>query len=190
VPNGHYVLIIGSNNTTDATWATVHDNVMLTGGVVALTAPTLVAVPTYTPPATETSGSYRLAHLDPAAEAPCLQAFNADRASNGLPAAVEDEWLTENVRANQSFFFSATFAGTLYPLSSGGVNGLGGTGACSQTINSAFPVNPYAMSVQTLWFGGSETTQVAEGRGSQISTMAQFVVDPRASTDPNYPTWP
>jgi hypothetical protein len=196
VPNGHYILDIGTDSTTDTTWATVHDNVTFTGGSVTLTAPKLAAVPSYTPPAWETNGDYRLAHQDPNAEVPCFQAWNSERTSHSLPTGVVDEWLTENVRANQALFFGASFAGTLYPITTGATGEVGGTGNCAtDLINSQIfigqPSATYAGNPATIWFAGSETTQVAGGgRGSQTQGYAEYPIDPRATADPNYPNWP
>jgi hypothetical protein len=84
-PNVHYLLVIGSNSTSDAMRPTIHDNITLTGGNQTLHAPNLVAstygsnVP-FTPAPAEVSGNYRLTTLDPTQEVPCLQAFDSQRA--------------------------------------------------------------------------------------------------------------
>ncbi len=98
VPNGQYLLIVGNDAPGDTAQTTVHDNVMMNGGPQALHAPTLPPVPTITPPAWETNGSYRLSAIDATTELPCIQAFNTERTNRALPEVVVDEWLMENTR--------------------------------------------------------------------------------------------
>ena len=95
-PNGHYLLVIG-DDTPGSTVTTVHANVTFAGGTIALIAPTLPPIPTYTPPATETGGKYRIRSLDATTEQPCINEFNLKRTQAGLPSLVPDEWLLENV---------------------------------------------------------------------------------------------
>jgi hypothetical protein len=105
-PNGHYLLVIGSNSPANFTRPTVHDNVHLTGGVQHLLAPVL---PTPSPmpnvrvwpvprPPDQLHGLYRLTRIEPEFEAPYLRAIDEERQAHGLPWLVTDEWLTENER--------------------------------------------------------------------------------------------
>ncbi len=128
-PNGHYLLIIGADAVATVppgyttppgncspnpcpaptpvsftVQATVHDNVTLTGGNQTLVAPTLPSVPSgYTPPSWETNGDYRLATLNATTEMPCYIAWQYQRGQHSLADAAVDEWLIENVRANNAY---------------------------------------------------------------------------------------
>uniref|UniRef100_E6PI56 Uncharacterized protein n=1 Tax=mine drainage metagenome TaxID=410659 RepID=E6PI56_9ZZZZ len=190
-PNGHYLLVIGNDSTTDTgtIQATVHDNVTLTGGNQLLSAPTLPPVPTITPAPWEINGEYRLATLDATTEAPCFVDWQNERAANGLAAGSIDEWLLENVRATNTFhqspnYYNAPWPGNAY----GGLvtepNGsFGGGSSCATLMNFAsFPNAINDMNPQTEWLGAQYTFGVAG--------FAQFRIDPRSYTDPNVPNWP
>ncbi|MHB8392866.1 MAG: carboxypeptidase-like regulatory domain-containing protein, partial [Acidobacteriaceae bacterium] len=192
VPNGHYLLVIGSDSTSDATTATIHDNITLTGGNQALVAPTLPAIPSYTVPAVETGGSYRLLALN-ANEVPCLTAWQTDRTAIGVFSGVEDEWLAEQVRDVNGWVQTGAGAGKTYnPLTIGNTNVSGGSAPCSSALFSPPSIlttsfAPYGNDPRTLWFAG--TWSIYQG-GLQASGIAEFPIDPRSFTDPNYPNWP
>ncbi len=114
-PAGHYLLVIGSDDPADLTRPTIHDQIWLKGSSQHLLAPTpcptiyppgkvpagmrcLPPIPQITFPAPERSGDYRLVTISHW-EKPCIRAFDAYRAKWNLDAAVVDEWLTENNRA-------------------------------------------------------------------------------------------
>jgi hypothetical protein len=145
---GHYLLAIGSDATTDLVRPTIHDNVVLTGGIQHLTAPT--PCPQFTPtvryqhcmpqiplvmlPRPELSRDYRLSTIDPKYEIRCIKGYNYERRQRNLEAVVIDEWLTENNRNSQRFagskrFYLAPWAWAGGPaLSSGFADTQGGTG--------------------------------------------------------------
>ena len=194
-PNGHYLLVIGTDSTadTDPVQATVHDNVTLTGGNQTLLAPTLPPVPTITPQPWETNGEYRLATLNATSETPCFVDWQQERASNGLPLDSIDEWVLENVRAVNTYaqnpnYTNAPWPGNPFGVITTGNEGGGGTD-CQQDIAPVFPPTPYsyAMNPQTLWFAGQYLTG-----SSSVAAVAseEFPIDPRAFTDPNVPNWP
>ncbi len=192
-PNGHYLLVIGTDSTasTGTVQATVHDNVTLTGGAQTLLAPTLKAIPTVTPPAWETNGDYRIATLDATTELPCFQAWQSERATNGLAAGTNDEWLIENVRSIQSARgvnggLPVAPVTTQNTLTSGESDYSGGT-SCAGFVNGVYPgglaPSSYAIDPRAEWFGG----QYLYGNGLGV---AEFPIDPRSFTDPNVPLWP
>lgn len=195
VPNGHYILVIGNDVPGDTAQTTVHDNVTLTGGAQVLHAPTLPPVPTITPPAWETNGSYRLSTIDATTEAPCITAFNTERTNRSLPQVVADEWLTENTRAAVEYIQSPSFVpGKLWPgnaygwLTTGSMQSGGGTTCAATNVSASFSQKvPYATSPDTRWFSGEF---VVYGGGTQSVGLTQFPIDPRAFTDPNVPVWP
>src|SRR6185437_12937123 len=82
--NGTYLLVIGSDSTSDTTRPTIHDKIIL-NGQTTLVAPTMPPFPGVTPPRVETSGNYRLANIDQALELPCIQEWNAQRTAHSLP---------------------------------------------------------------------------------------------------------
>ncbi len=218
VPNGHYLLVIGADAVPTVppgyttppgncganpcptpspvaftVQATVHDNVMLTGGNQTLVAPTLATVPAgYTAPAWETNGDYRLATMNATTEMPCLIAWEYERAQNGLPGGTVDEWLLENVRAGNAYAQVAAAGSTLPSISTGGDSNTGGV-SCAEQIATSFgaSVNAYATDPRTLWFGGRYLPFGYNGN-TNVSAMglAEFPIDPRSYTDPNHPIWP
>ncbi len=195
-PNGHYLLVIGNDSTsdTDPVQATVHDNVTLTGGNQTLLAPTLPPVPTITPQPWETNGEYRLATLNPTTETPCFVDWQQERASNNLPAGSIDEWLLENVRATNMFHQSPNYYNAPWPnnafgsITTGNEWQEGGVSCLSGVASSFAPgANAYAVNPQTLWFAG----QYLPGTiSSTTMESAEFPIDPRSFTDPNVPVWP
>ena len=191
-PNGHYLLVIGADSTasTGTVQATVHDNVTLTGGAQTLLAPTLKAIPTVTPPAWETNGDYRIATLNATTELPCFQAWQSERATNGLAIGTNDEWLVENARSIQlargvTGGLPVTPVFTTNTLTSGYTDVSGGTDCADWVDPTLFSGgnSSYAIDPRTEWFGGQYV--YANGLG-----LAEFPVDPRSFTDPNVPVWP
>ena len=196
VPNGHYLLVIGSDSSGDTTRPTIHDNVSLTGGNQTLKAPLLPAIPLITPAPAEQGGVYRLTTLDPVAEVPCFTAFNAQRAARSLPLVVEDEWLTENARAivvmhqNPAYVPGMTAPGNPFGILTTGNTFSGGLSCAKDNIAFAFgsagflyPVNP-----ATQWFGGNFFAY--NGGSTSAFSLTEFPVDPRTTVDPNVPIWP
>ncbi len=198
-PNGHYLLVIGNDSTsdTDPVQATVHDNVTLTGGNQTLLAPTLPPVPTITPQPWETNGEYRLATLSPTAETPCLVDWQQERAANGLAAGTIDEWLLENARAFQIYrqnpnYANAPWPGNAFGLITTGNEGGGGV-SCQTGVASSFVpgANTYAVNPQTEWFAGQFVIFSAYGgTNNEAMQSIEFPIDPRSFTDPNVPVWP
>ncbi|HTU69089.1 MAG TPA: hypothetical protein VMF11_02115 [Candidatus Baltobacteraceae bacterium] len=216
VPNGHYLLVIGADAVASVppgyttppgscggpcpspspvsftVQATVHDNVTLTGGNQTLAAPTLPTVPSgYTAPSWETNGDYRLATLDATTEMPCYIAWQYERTQNDLAGSSIDEWLLENVRANNAYAQVATVGASTYPISTGAINSSGGT-SCAGYINSTtLSQMNYAADPRAIWFAGQYLPFGYNGNVS-VSAMgfAELTIDPRSYTDPNHPTWP
>ncbi|HVA27720.1 MAG TPA: hypothetical protein VNF68_06040 [Candidatus Baltobacteraceae bacterium] len=199
-PNGHYLLVIGTDSTASSgtVQATVHDNVTLTGGAQTLLAPTLKAIPTVTPPAWETNGDYRIATLNATTELPCFQAWQSERATNGLAAGTNDEWLIENARSIQL----ARYSGGLpvipvvdaNTLTSGESSNSGGV-SCGVSLLQTFTFAggfPEATDPRTEWFGGQYLPYATPYNATHVSAIgfAEFPVDPRSFTDPNVPVWP
>lgn len=197
-PNGHYLLVIGSDSTstTGTVQATVHDNVTLNGGNQTLAAPTIPPLPTVTPKTWETNGDYRIATLDATAEVPCLQSWNQHRIAAGVAASTTDEWLIEQVRA-----VNAARAGGGIPANPVTVSGAhllttsnvgyDGAGSCdSALINSgAFGgALPASTDPRTLWTGAT-VMQISPGGATQNLGVGEFPIDPRSFTDPNVPNW-
>lgn len=217
-PNGHYLLVVGADAVATVppgyttppgncggpcptpspvpgspVQATVHDNVTLTGGNQTLVAPTLPTVPAgYTAPAWETNGDYRLATLNAQTEMPCLVAWQYERAQNNLAGASVDEWLLENVRADNAYAEVAAAGSTFTTLTSDSVPTTGGV-ACASSVSDAFGPNASvnAANPRTLWFGGQYAIYSAfGGTNNEAAGLAEFPIDPRSFTDPNHPTWP
>ncbi|MDQ2865581.1 MAG: hypothetical protein M3R51_05090 [Candidatus Eremiobacteraeota bacterium] len=175
----------------------MHDNVTLTGGVQMLRAPTLPPVPTITPAAWETNGSYRIATLDATTEMPCYIAWQYQRAVHGLAGSAVDEWLTENVRSANAYEQSTQFVPAPWPENSEGsivtatmgTQNIAGGSSCSSFIPNAFS-GPTRVSnsadSRTLWFGGQYVTYQS---GNQATGLSEFPIDPRSFTDPNV-LWP
>jgi len=191
-PNGHYLLVIGTDSTASAgtVQATVHDNITLTGGPQALKAPTLPPVPTVTPPAWETNGDYRIATLNATTELPCFQAWQSERTTNALAAGTNDEWLLENVRAINAYSqtagsVSAPWPGNANGTVTSGSDEVSGGSACSDMVSPSFTagVNAYATDPRSEWFAGKYIYATGLGVG-------EFPIDPRSFTDPNVPVWP
>lgn len=197
-PNGHYLLVIGTDSTSDTIRPTIHDNVTLTGGNQILQAPTLPPIPSITPPPMETNGSYRLMTIDATKELPCFNDFNAARVSNWLPKVVVDEWLTENSREAAAYYASPSFApgvpwpGNAFGFLTTGQAHIGGGNDCNDDVQVIFaPGNSdigYSASLQTQWFGGTWFLSNPSNLGSGVGVL-EFLRDPRAYTDPSVATW-
>lgn len=187
-PNGHYILVIGSNSPSD-TRATVHDNTTLTGGTQPLEAPTAWPIPDVTPPPSELTHNYRLQTLDTTRQTPCLSEVNVDRAKLGLQPVVPDEWLEENaIEYNDAQIINITGApaGT-QPNKHGDADS--DTASCAAAVDQAdfsgsFPFvwagYALATSPQTIWFGGSFGTDTTPGPfDGTTSNTSQWGYDPR-----------
>ena len=207
--NGTYLLVIGpdavntpppgwSTPSSDATetpipgahgWrVTIHDKVVLNGGAQVLVAPTMLPEPLYTPPAVETSGKYRLATLDALMEAPCILAYNQKRIALGLPAAVVDEWLTENTRAIDRAHDASPSGVPVYFLTTANASISGGNN-CAELMATAFsnPAFQYSGNRNAVWFGGRYVPYASEISGFG---QLEFPVDPRIFMDPIGLPWP
>lgn len=188
-PNGHYLLVIGSNTAGGTTQATIHDNVTLNGGTQFLKAPTLPTFPSVTVPTWETNGDYRIATLNATTEVPCVQAFNELRTSNNVPQVVVDEWLVENTRAINTWLSvgtpkpAPTNNGTLTLYEIQQVDGTCASLASSTSVAQALNTN-------TLWYAGSNVTATPPGfTQSQQYGYEEFPLDPRFQADP-LGNWP
>ena len=209
--NGTYLLVIGADvvNTPPPGWATpapnatdtpvpgasgwratVHDRVVL-AAQSSLVAPTLVAEPLYTPPASETHGAYRLAVADALTEVPCYLSYNAMRASKSLSPTVLDEWSLENARGVTTSTLNPGAQGQILSfITSGNTYGSGGTN-CSNIVAALWGTGsaklPWTMSPLNLWFGGSFAPY-----SSQTSAVwaMNFSNDSRMYSDPNGLIWP
>ena len=197
-PNGHYLLVIGNDTPGQTAAAVVHDNVTLAGGNQVLKAPTLPTIPGYTAPAWETNGTYRIATLDATNEVPCFNAWNNDRAAHSLPAAVPDEWLQENVRAQQGFFVAGSVGSrgtnggyvTYYEAQAGA----GGSPNCKVTMvdptftSSGGANQPAALSANMLWYGAIFQSVTLNGSTAN-NGYQELPYDPRFQADP-FGNWP
>ncbi|MFN2450051.1 MAG: hypothetical protein ABR508_09765, partial [Candidatus Baltobacteraceae bacterium] len=161
----------------------------------SLVAPTLVAQPLYTPPAVETSGAYRLSTLDARIEAPCVLAYNQDRAALGLAPAVVDEWLLENTRGIQYVINSPNGGGQTINFLTWGTGhsyDSGGANCASSTIQQpgvfTTPTSQ-ALGANALWFAGSWSEAVVAG-GVAVGGSAQFPIDPRIAAQSSSLSWP
>jgi hypothetical protein len=199
VANGHYELVLGADSTatTGTVLATVHDNVTLSGGNQVLVAPTMPALPTVTAKAWEANGDYRIATLDPTTEVPCLQAWDAERQTNGLAIGTADEWLIENTR---DINMARSSGGVpVNPVTINGDHTLtgsetsddGGSSCAGALVDPAIfgggvqaPTDP-----RTLWFGGQYGQYPVPGGPAQNIGVAEFPTDPRSYTDPFVPIW-
>lgn len=200
---GHYLLVIGSNAPTDLNRPTIHDNITLVAGANALKAPTLPPVPTVTPAAAETGGSYRLVTIDANNEAPCFTAYNNARVSHGLAQVVVDEWLMENARAANTYYQSPSYQpGAAWPgnpygfLTTGNdtfrgyVTKAGESFCQANLVDGAFNNNgpQWSESPHNLWVGAT-AIDIPSNQGSD-SGVLEYPWDPRYQADPNVPNWP
>jgi hypothetical protein len=205
VPNGHYLLVIGTDSTQDLIHPTIHDNVWLKGGTQHLLAPVLLAVPTYTVtsvtpgppvwrPEVERHGLYRLLTIRqagrPDEEVPCIRYFDAARKAHGLAYVVIDEWLLENLRA-----FGRT------PLSAQRKSGWMAARAWSYGLDPCHGMVSFdfisptfraiTLSPQLTWFAFSSAKyHLPEVRPLQQVAFMEFPLDPRMGRYLGYPHWP
>jgi hypothetical protein len=218
VPNGHYLLVIGADTVSTppagyapstctnacpaqtaapfTVQATVHDNVTLTGGNQALSAPTLPQYSGVTVPTWETNGDYRLATLNASTEMPCYIGWQYERAQNSTAGSTVDEWLVENTRAliqatvNRDTI-TTTLTGSYGFTASGGpdcaeslIEGAGfGTGPAG-----AGGMNKYVLDARAIWVSGAGypvLTPVGASASSPVGSFG-FMLDPRSSSA----TWP
>jgi hypothetical protein len=210
VPDGDYLLVIGSDSPADLARPTIHDHVTFAGGVRELRAPTLPAIPCnranykvwcqgvapspgITPfprPAVEKHGAYRLAAIDPKRERPCALEFNAQRSKRHLPPVVVDEWLTENSREILAYRDSTRRAiphpvPLLAPL---GNTLLAGGSDCSELISGAFLLaQAEATDPRTIWM---DALWYAFDHDNQAGGVAQFPVDVRLREVSTMDPWP
>jgi hypothetical protein len=205
VPNGHYLLVVGSDDDLDFVRATVHDQVWFTGGLLRLAAPSLPSQPRPRAPfpspmpvripAVERSGNYRLATLDVRLEFPCLSAFNHARAGRGLPAFIVDEWMLENVRAIVSYDRTVVPGGRTYvtePIFTG-TSEKGGKNCRTSLVDPAFDpgaARALALDPRSLWYAGEFLPRSAPGQAGSAHGWQLFGIDPRAYRDPSNPPWP
>jgi len=190
VPNGDYLLVIGSNSPSDFTRATVHDHIKLTGGSYQQKAPVLPSIPYMKPrPASELSGDYRLLLLN-AGQASCLQGWQQWRASQSVPPSVGDEWLFENSRDVFAWLAHRLYSTPATMLTSGETQG-DVDGPCSNVISAlavptaqwqpSFGVFDWFTDPRTLWFGAYyvQTAKCCH------QFFEEYPIDPRSYPDPN-----
>jgi hypothetical protein len=203
VRNGHYLLIVGSDDALDFVRATVHDQVWFTGGLQRLAAPTLPTQPRPTAPypspkpvsipAIERSGNYRLASIDQTLEFPCLSAFNHARAGRGFPPLVLDEWLLENVRAIESYAKTTKPGARRYHTEAifTGTASTGGKTCAKALVDPAFQkAHHLAVDPRSLWYAGEFLPPGTAGQPGPAHGRQLFGIDPRAGTNSGYPPWP
>jgi hypothetical protein len=197
VPNGHYLLIVGSDDALD------FDQVWFTGGLQRLIAPTLPRQPRPTAPypsphpvsipAIERSGNYRLGSIDETLEFPCLNAFNHARAGRSLPAFILDEWLLENVRAIESYVKTTTPGGRKYDTEAilTGTSSIGGASCAKALVDPAFQAaRRIALDPRSLWYAGEFLPAGTAGQPGRAHGTQLFGIDPRDETNSGYPPWP
>ncbi len=210
VPNGEYLLVIGSDVPSDLERPTIHDRVAFAGGVQHLRAPTLPTIPCIgaaeirewcqgaqpspgiTPfprPKVEKSGDYRLTHVRPRQERPCAIAFNHRRAAAHLPTVVIDEWLTEwarEVNAYRISYRGLTPGPVPYITLEEGLM-IGGHG-CAEMVDLV--PSKYFADPRLLWFSGT-WYRLREGinRGA-TDGMVAFPIDPRVNAESAVGRWP
>jgi hypothetical protein len=205
VPNGRYLLIVGSDDALDFTRATIHDSIVLSGGLQRLVAPTLPRQPRPTPPyppphyvavpPIERSGNYRLASIDETFEFPCLSAANHARAGRGFSPFVLDEWLTENVRAIEAYRETLVPSSRVYrtaPIFSG-TSVTGGKNCKAALVDPAFTQScapKLAFDPRSLWYAGEFIPAGTPGQPGPAHGTQLLGPDPRAYQNPAYPRWP
>ena len=214
-PPGHYLLVIGSDSTTDRTRPTIHDNLTIAASPSTqhLLAPgictynrephCLPPIGLYTPHPMEVNGDYRLSNLTGRQprleELPCITAFDAGRQRRGLFPVVVDEWATENVRA-AVHRFTAGVSSTPPPvdafgfLTSGNVMLFGGSPPCPMISEHLWHEKfapQYISNPQTFWFAGTYDACCDNKKTSAFGTF-ESPPDPRTGfKDPYSPAyWP
>jgi len=220
VPRGHYLLVIGSDSTTDLVRPTIHDNVVISGGTQHLVAPTpcpsinppyykhcLPVFPLETPPAVERTKNYRLLTIDQKYEKPCITGFDAQREARNLEDVVVDEWLTEDNRRlldavkNPKYVpvarpFGGLTSGFAYSQGGSGVRSANGHPGCwTWNTDGPFFYNPealpFSIDPRTHWYAGTYGRFNRRGEKGNLMGNSQYPRDPRADfTDPNVSVWP
>ncbi len=171
-PNGHYFLVIG-DDTPGSNTTTVHANVTLSGGTVALVAPTMPPIPTITPHPWESNGDYRIQTLDAVTMQPCFTEFNLQRVGHLLPQVVADEWLLENIRDVTRYQQSGWFANPPWVGNANGglsdtYDGLVGGSTCPALADSPFTVpGSAAFNPLTIWYGAYYVNAVSGNQQEQ-----------------------
>jgi hypothetical protein len=215
-PAGHYLLVIGSDDPSDLTRPTIHDQIWLKGGSQHLLAPTpcptlyppgkvpagarcLPPIPQITFPSPERSTDYRLVTISHW-EKPCIRAFDSYRAKWNLDPAVVDEWLTENNRAQIREVRSPHF----HPwdgnanITSGFVFQPSGDKDCALSLMKlagAFEVGvagtlSYSADPRSRWVAALNQALI-NGRPQDVwISNGEYPRDPRNWKDRLYPSWP
>ena len=191
---GNYLIVIGSDSSSDTTRATTHQSITLLSGTHPINALSPPPEPDVTPGPGALSGNFRLALLS-ADEADCLTGMNAGRTAHALATLVEDEYLLETNRAmlaeevaqgtdTPSPLFGApiyTYYATLLgasPSSSSQYTTSFGFQPCDlwadgYSFTSGNPPYPFATSATMIWYGAAHSSAAAH-YGSQ-----GWVADPR-----------
>ena len=198
---GHYLLVIGSDSSSDTTRATIHDNVTLVPGANALQAPVLPPWPTVTPPPWETNGTYRLGTIDATTELPCFNSYNTHRTGLSLAPAVFDEWLKENARDATTWHRSGVYnpanqTAASHALTMGNGGAVGGTDCATSMIAFEFSGSTtdlnsppyYTHNANNQWFGGNYFA-FHPGDTLSASGIDEFPIDPRFQAD-SIGNWP
>jgi len=181
VPNGSYLLIIGSDSSADVTQPTIHDHITLTGGNQTLVAPTLPSVSTLvTVSAVESSGKYRFRSLTNS----CFAEVNAARTAS--PKLVADEWLLESAYWFAEAHNAAGFPGPNPGFNNGSIGTNYGFVAPSSGCAELVADNATAVNyVSAVWYGGYYEPTGAAYAG--MSTAGDMRV---VSPNPGNANWP
>lgn len=214
-PAGHYLLVIGTDDPSDLTRPTIHDQIWLTGGSQHLLAPRpcptlyppgkvpmgarcLPPIPQITFPAPERSTDYRLVTISHW-EKPCIRAFDSYRAKWNLDPAVVDEWLTENNRAQIAqvrvphrvlYANGEITAGFAYQPS--------GDRNCNLSLMKLAGIFEervegslfYSVDPRTHWIAALNRTLLAGEPQDVWISNGEYPRDPRDWSDRLYPSWP
>lgn len=196
VPNGAYLLVIGSDSPRDARRPTIHDLVTLVGGLQRIDAPVLVREPAAAPPppfqanlpavpvpTVEQTILFRLGDLGAGNGNVALHCWQAFRRENDLPLGVADEWLRENETAvdEAANAYVAWGVPAYTPLLSSAADGSPFPPCPGYTdpTQGAY-ANQEALDPRTLWIGG---VNVTAGSGA-VSGLTEWKPDPRSVNDP------
>jgi hypothetical protein len=181
VPNGAYLLIIGSDSSADATQPTIHDHITLTGGTQALVAPTLPAIPLVTFNAVETSGKYRFRSLTNS----CFAEVKAAR-NPALVPIVADEWMLEDAYWRDQWHNQPGYPGSPTAFNDG---------SFGSSYTFRFPSSGCADLVANLqpgvvqgpypWYGGYYES--ANSGVGYLDTAGDMRVSPQASGNAPWP---
>lgn len=208
VPNGDYLLVIGSDSAADLARPTIHDHIVLTGGMQRLLAPKLPTIPcnqqnfvewcqgvrpspdvtAYPRPAPERDGEYRLTTISRVREQPCTIAFDAERVSHHLPLVIVDEWLTENAREiNEYRITRGASLPQPVPWLTSGQSGAAGDNSCKEFMQITYQfAAAWTQDPRERWFAATWY----RFDGPQASGGAEFPLDPRVKRDRGVGPWP